>query len=64
MVSSACVCVLEYLQMSDSLEEQLYKYIQPYLAGVDERVHPADDLGFGRIVVSETEAPNMLANLV
>ena len=33
-------------------------------AAVSTEVHSAVDLGFGRIVVSETEAPNMCLNLV
>ena len=32
--------------------------------GVHEGRAPAHNLGFGRIVVSEMEAPNMLVNLV
>ena len=34
------------------------------LAADDDDAVRRDDLGFGRIVASELEAPNMLANLV
>ena len=34
------------------------------LAADDDDAVRRDDLGFGRIVASEQEAPNMLANLV